>query len=75
MAGCSSTVEAFPTSGYGPDMSKFEEVREPLGEVRYPAEVEKALEAVSEVPDDVDEQAEFFDKIQDSLASRLREES
>ncbi|MBC7298031.1 MAG: hypothetical protein H5T82_03970 [Demequina sp.] len=56
-------------------MSKFEEVREPLGEVRYPPEVEQALKAVSEVPEDVDEQAEFFDKIQDSLASRLREES
>jgi len=56
-------------------MSKFEEVREPLGEVHYPPEVEQALKAVSEVPEDLDEQAEFFDKIQDSLATRLREES
>lgn len=56
-------------------MSKFEEVREPLGEVHYPPEVKQALEAVSEVPEDPDEQAEFFDKIQESLASRLREES
>lgn len=56
-------------------MSKFEEVREPLGEVHYPVEVEQALKAVSEVPEDLDEQAEFFDKVQDSLASRLREES
>ncbi len=56
-------------------MSKFEEVREPLGEVHYPPEVERALEAVSEVPEDLDEQAEFFDKIQESLTSRLREES
>ena len=56
-------------------MSKFEETREPLGEVRYPAEVEQALQAVSEVPEDLDEQAEFFDKVQDSLASRMREES
>ena len=56
-------------------MSKFEEVREPLGEVRYPAEVEQALKAVTEVPRDLDEQAEFFDKIQHSLSSRMREES
>jgi hypothetical protein len=29
---------------------------------------------VTELPDDLEEQAEFFDKIQDSLATRLREE-
>lgn len=56
-------------------MSKFEETREPLGEVHYPPEVEKALEAVTEVPEDLEEQAEFFDKIQHSLSSRMREES
>jgi hypothetical protein len=56
-------------------MSKFEDIREPLGEVHYPPEVEQALKAVSEVPEDLDEQAKFFDKVQDSLASRLREES
>jgi len=56
-------------------MSTFDEYREPLGEVHYPPEVEKALEAVTEVPEDLEEQAEFFDKIQDSLTSRMREES
>jgi len=56
-------------------MSKFEETREPLGEVHYPPEVEKALQAVSEVPEDLEAQAEFFDKIQHSLSSRMREES
>lgn len=56
-------------------MSPFEEIREPLGEVHYPPEVEKALEAVTEVPEDLEAQAEFYDKIQHSLTSRLREES
>ena len=56
-------------------MSKFEDIREPLGEVHYPPEVEKALQAVTEVPEDLEAQAEFFDKIQHSLTSRLREES
>lgn len=56
-------------------MSKFEETREPLGEVHYPPEVQQALKAVTEVPEDLDAQAEFFDKIQHSLSSRMREES
>lgn len=56
-------------------MSVFDEFREPLGEVRYPPEVERALEAVTEVPEDLEAQAEFFDKVQDSLTSRMREES
>jgi hypothetical protein len=56
-------------------MSKFEDVREPLGEVHYPPEVEKALQAVTEVPEDLEAQAEFYDKVQHSLTSRLREES
>lgn len=56
-------------------MSEFEEWRDHLGEVKYPPEVEKALAAVSEVPADLEKQAEFFDKIQDSLSARLRDES
>lgn len=56
-------------------MSEFEEWRDHLGEVRYPTEVEQALKAVSEVPSDLEQQAEFFDKIQDSLSTRLREDS
>lgn len=55
-------------------MGEFKEHREPLGEVKYPAEVREALDAVSELPDDLDKQAEFFDKIQDSLSTRMREE-
>lgn len=56
-------------------MTDLDPWREHLGEVKYPPEVEKALQAVSEVPEDLDKQAEFFDKIQDSLATRLREDS
>ncbi|WP_159448842.1 hypothetical protein [Demequina sp. NBRC 110053] len=55
-------------------MSEIKEQREPLGEVKYPAEVREALNAVTELPDDLDKQAEFFDKIQDSLSSRMRDE-
>ncbi|WP_159450092.1 hypothetical protein [Demequina sp. NBRC 110056] len=55
-------------------MSEIKEQREPLGEVQYPAEVREALNAVTELPDDLDKQAEFFDKIQDSLSSRMRDE-
>ena len=68
-------VEASLTWGYRRIMSEFDEWREHLGEVKYPAEVEKALAAVSEVPEDLEQQAEFFDKIQDSLSTRLREDS
>lgn len=56
-------------------MTEFDEWRDHLGEVRYPPEVEQALKAVTEVPTDLDKQAEFFDKIQDSLSSRLRDEN
>ena len=49
--------------------------REQLGEVDYPPEVQEALKAVSDVPEDLDEQAEFFDKVQDALSGRLKEES
>jgi hypothetical protein len=59
---------------YSRAMSDIKDQREPLGEVKYPAEVREALKAVTELPDDLDKQAEFFDKIQDSLATRLREE-
>ena len=55
-------------------MGEVKETREPLGEVTYPAEVREALKAVTELPDDLDKQAEFFDKIQDSLSTRMREE-
>lgn len=55
-------------------MGEIKDTREPLGEVKYPAEVREALKAVTELPEDLDQQAEFFDKIQDSLSSRLREE-
>lgn len=55
-------------------MGEIRDQREPLGEVQYPSEVREALKAVTELPDDLDQQAEFFDKIQDSLSSRLREE-
>ncbi len=57
-------------------MSKLEPTRDALGETKYPAEVEEALKAVSEVPDDPEAQAEYFDKVQDALSTRLnREES
>lgn len=55
-------------------MSEFKEQRKPLGEVDYPPEVRNALNAVTELPEDLDQQAEFFDKIQDSLSSRLRDD-
>lgn len=55
-------------------MGEIKDQREPLGEVKYPAEVREALNAVTELPDDLDKQAEFFDKIQDSLSTRMREE-
>ena len=49
--------------------------REALGEVKYPPEVESALEAVTELPDDPEAQAEFFDKVQEALGNRLRDDS
>lgn len=55
-------------------MSEINEHREPLGEVDYPAEVKAALQAVTELPGDLDQQAEFFDKIQTSLSNRLRDD-
>ena len=56
-------------------MADIHESRESLGQVEYPAEVTEALKAVTELPDDLDEQAEFFDKVQEALSNRLRDES
>ena len=56
-------------------MANLEPTRDAIGETSYPPEVEEALKAVSEVPEDLEEQAEFFDKVQGALSSRLREES
>jgi len=56
-------------------MANINDSRQTLGQVEYPSEVRAALRAVTELPDDLDEQAEFFDKVQDALASRLREDS
>ncbi|WP_159448364.1 hypothetical protein [Demequina sp. NBRC 110052] len=56
-------------------MGQINEHRKPLGEVDYPDEVKKALRSVTEMPSDLNEQAEFFDKIQESLSSRLRDDS
>ena len=55
-------------------MGEINEHREPLGEVEYPAEVKHALQAVTELPDDLDAQADFFEKIQTSLSNRLRDD-
>lgn len=56
-------------------MGDIEKRREALGEVSFPPEVESALEAVTELPEDPEEQAEFFDKIQEALGNRLRDDS
>ena len=56
-------------------MADIDKSRTPMGELKYPEEVKEALEQVSELPDDPDQQAEFFDKIQESLAKRLRDDS
>ncbi len=57
------------------DMGEIEKHREALGEVSYPPEVENALQAVTELPDDPEKQAEFFDKVQEALDERLRDDS
>ncbi|WP_156157730.1 hypothetical protein [Demequina pelophila] len=44
-------------------------------EVEYPAEVREALLAVTELPDDLEQQAEFFERVQQALATRLREDT
>ncbi len=56
-------------------MAELEPTRDAIGETDFPAEVREALEAVSEVPDDPAAQADYFDKVQDALAQRLREEA
>jgi hypothetical protein len=49
--------------------------RDSLGEVTFPPHVVAALKDVTELPENPEEQADFFDKVQDALASRLRDES
>lgn len=56
-------------------MGDIQETRESVADVEFPAEVREALKAVTELPDDLGEQADFFDKVQDALSSRLREDS
>lgn len=55
-------------------MVDMNESRDALGNVEYPAEVREALKAVTELPDNLEEQAEFYDKIQEALSTRLRED-
>ena len=55
-------------------MTTLKEHRDPLGQVKYPFEVREALKSVSELPDDLEQQAAFFDMIQELLSARLREE-
>ncbi len=57
------------------DMGEIDKHRDALGEVKFPPEVESALAAVTELPDDPEKQAEFFDKVQEALGNRLRDDS
>jgi hypothetical protein len=59
------------------DMGEIEKQkhREALGKVSYPPEVQSALEAVTELPDDPEKQAEFFDRVHEALGNRLRDDS
>ncbi len=56
-------------------MEELEPTRDAIGETSYPPDVEEALKAVSELPEDPSEQAEYYDKIQEALSTRLRDES
>jgi hypothetical protein len=56
-------------------MGEIEKHRDALGEVSFPPEVENALKAVTELPDDPEKQAEFFDKVQQALGNRLHDDS
>ncbi|HEX7590295.1 MAG TPA: hypothetical protein VF362_04870 [Demequinaceae bacterium] len=56
-------------------MGEIDKHRDALGEVKFPPEVESALAAVTELPDDPEKQAEFFDKVQEALGNRLRDDS
>ena len=49
--------------------------RDSLGEVSFPPEVEEALQQVTELPEDPEAQADFFDKVQDALTTRLQDDS
>ncbi len=55
-------------------MADSQKHRDSLGEVSFPPEVEDALKKVTELPEDPEEQAEFFDKVQDALTKRLHNE-
>lgn len=55
-------------------MSDINETRESVADVEYPAEVKAALEAVTELPEDLEEQADFYDKVQNALSNRLRDD-
>ncbi|WP_296664743.1 hypothetical protein [Demequina sp.] len=55
-------------------MGDINDARESLGHVEYPAEVQEALKAVTELPEDLEQQAAFFDKVQEALSNRLRDE-
>ena len=55
-------------------MSDIQESRDSIADVEYPAEVKAALGAVTELPDYLGEQAEFFDKVQSALSNRLRDD-
>ncbi|WP_156159213.1 hypothetical protein [Demequina gelatinilytica] len=56
-------------------MADLNNTRDFKGQLEYPAEVREALKAVTELPDDLEQQAEFFDKVQEALSTRLRDES
>ena len=56
-------------------MADIPKHRDSLGEVSFPPEIEEALKDVTELPDDPEKQAEFFDKVQSALTSRLRDDS
>jgi 23S rRNA (cytidine1920-2'-O)/16S rRNA (cytidine1409-2'-O)-methyltransferase len=55
-------------------MSDINETRESVADVQYPAEVKAALNAVTELPEDLEEQADFYDKVQNALSTRLRDD-
>lgn len=45
------------------------------GRTPFSPEIQRALDAVTEVPEDLEAQAEFFDKIHEALSGRLRDEN
>jgi len=56
-------------------MSDMKHPRKALGQLEYPPEIREKLEEVTELPDDPDQQVEFFDKVQTALTTRLRDDS